>query len=143
MVRAQIEHENTLIGQRITWYLTFQGFLFTAATLAIGLLDHGKLGSPVAVFPRGSVTFACSLLGGLGILSSVVCFWLIYVANVHAEKVKAWWLAREPSDERYPPITGTGGVRAGKLHITAAYFIIPIIGVWGYFIWLFSQGSSA
>lgn len=140
MVRAQIEHENTLIGQRITWYLSFQGFLFTAATLALSLLDHGKHGPKV--FPRGGVALACGLLGFLGILSSFVCYRLIGIANAHAETVKRWWLAREPSDARFPPIAGTGGRTGGKLHMTAAHFIFAVIGVWVYFIWLFFQGKS-
>ena len=75
--RQQIEHEDTLVNQRLTWFITFQGFLFTAYGFSM-MAESSSLGSfekaPVESYAR----FMQNLEGmrhgmvGLGILSSIV-----------------------------------------------------------------------
>lgn len=102
--RGQIEHENTLIGHRITWFLAFQGLLFTAFFVALGLLDHDK---GFVAWQRGLVGVGAILICCLGIGSAVVCAKLVELAYGQVGRVTAWWKAcAKENRKRYPPLYG-------------------------------------
>lgn len=129
LARAQIEHENTLIGERITWYLTLQGFLLTAVFLtAANLVDPDN----VDMDPTGRLylSIAIGLLCVLGIGSSISCYLLIRVANSQIDEVSGWWESRSALAGKFPRITGKGGFRVLGYRVTGADFAHVILLIW-------------
>lgn len=142
VARAQVEHENILIGQRITWYLTLQGFLFTAVFLtAANLVDPGK----AAMNPTGRLylAIAIGLLCVLGIGSSISCYLLIRVANKQIDEVSGWWNRDNDRALRFPLITGKGGFDCLGYRITGADFTHVILVIWGVLLTLLIRASMA
>lgn len=106
LARGFIEHENILIGQRITWFLTLQGLLFTAFFLAVQLpwekaSDCYRGLSLVAIVG----TFC---IGALGIASSYVVWAIMRIALLEIRRVASWW--KRQGHEGLPlRISGRGG----------------------------------
>jgi hypothetical protein len=129
LARAQIEHENTLVSHRITWFLTLQGFLFTAVFLtAAGLLDPNK----AAMDPIGRryLAVAIGMLCLVGIGSSVACFLLVRAAYKQIDVVNSWWKGREARAAKFPLITGGGGIDVYGYRVTGADFAHIILIIW-------------
>jgi hypothetical protein len=40
IIRGQVEHEDNLISQRLSWFITAQSFLFTAYAITISNIDN-------------------------------------------------------------------------------------------------------
>lgn len=142
LARAQIEHENTLVSQRITWYLTLQGFLFTAVFLtAANLLDPSKAG----MHPTGRLylAIAIGLLCVLGIGSSISCYLLIRVANAQIDEVSGWWESRSTLAAKFPRITGNGGFRLLGYRVTGADFAHVILLIWLVLLVLLTLAGTA
>ncbi|VWX62914.1 membrane hypothetical protein [Burkholderiales bacterium 8X] len=120
LARAYIEHENTLIGQRITWFLTLQGFLFTAFFLTAQL--PWKDGKPMAglwmLADVGTIVIAF-----LGAGSSLLVFVLLAMALRELELVGAWW-AKQRDRGGFPPVT------ADPSPVNAHCFSIAFVIVW-------------
>ncbi|MDB5334109.1 MAG: hypothetical protein JWP03_5260 [Phycisphaerales bacterium] len=43
LIRSQIEHEDNLISQRLSWFVASQSFLFTAYAIVVSNIQPGKL----------------------------------------------------------------------------------------------------
>lgn len=141
LARGQIEHENTLIGQRITWYLTLQGFLFAALFVALGLLfDTSKL--PKCSIARTYFAAAITLLPMVGVLASVACFLLIRSAYAQIDRVVGWWSKQRLQVTDFPPITGTGGFILFRYRVTGADFVLVLLVVWLLFLGLILFAAS-
>jgi len=91
--RSVIEHENTLVNNRVTWLLVSQGFLFAAyGTL---LTSWGK-----AELRIGRETFVLLLLALL-IISGYICISIgivLAAAVKHIKYVHSWWYKIEISN---------------------------------------------
>ena len=115
IARAQVEHENTLVSQRITWYLTLQGLLFAAFFVVLGQIWDAKF--PLSIRPH--LAFAVWMLMLVGASSSIVCYLLIRAAYRQIDAVQDWWLRRGAS-AAFPPVTGQGHVQAGGMAFSCA-----------------------
>src|ERR1700757_3624121 len=76
LVRQQIEHEDNLVSQRLSWLLGSQSFLFTAYAIS--------LNGPVQLHAKSyesTVTLLVLLLPLVAILSSLL-IWMAVVAGV-------------------------------------------------------------
>lgn len=116
LVRAQIEHENTIIGHRITWFLTFQGFMFAALFAAFSAMDKVQSG---ALKPC-ALGIAVSMLCAFGFLSAFGCRLLVKTALAQHDAVVLWWNQKvEPrwgdsnneesiKQAPYPPLYNSG-----------------------------------
>lgn len=71
ILRGQIQHEDELINQRVTWTLTAQGFLFVAYSAAAGI-QNGPIVSQKSL--------VCSAVSILGIFLCFTSFWGIFSA---------------------------------------------------------------
>jgi hypothetical protein len=71
MFRGQIEHEDELINQRITWTLTAQGFLFLAYSAAGGIQN---------ALVTSQRTVVCTAIAILGVFLSFTAFWGVFSA---------------------------------------------------------------
>jgi len=125
LARSQIEHENTLISQRITWYLTLQGLLFTAFFVALGQIWDAKFPPPL----RPHLAFAVWMLMLVGASSSIVCYLLIRAAYRQIDAVQDWWL-QQGASPAFPPVTGQGHVKAGGMAFSGAEFVLVLFFVW-------------
>ena len=141
LARAQVEHENNLISQRITWYLTLQGFLFAALFVAVGLLfDAHKF--PKFEIARSYLAAAIAVLPVVGALASVACFLLIRSAYAQIDAVVSWWSAQGFEITDWPPITGTGGFSLFGHRVTGADFVLVLLAIWIFFLALFMNAAS-
>ena len=113
--RRQIEHEDALVNQRLTWFITFQGFLFTA--YGFSMMAESSSLSSLAQAPAGSYArFMDNLLWmrhgmvGLGLLSSIVALvgvMAAYRAIKNNEREMEQFPALSPSGARlFPRIIG-------------------------------------
>lgn len=129
LARAQVEHENTLVGQRITWYLTLQGFLLTATFVtAANLLAPTNQGMHATA--RLNLAIAIGLLCFLGVGSSVACCLLIRAAYAHINRVVAWWHCEPTRVSQFPELTGTGGFQLFRYRVSGADFVLVILLTW-------------
>ena len=140
LARAQVEHENTLVGQRITWFLTFQGLMLTAFFVAIGLL--GKERTQFSELARANISVAVLLLAAIGFMSCIACFLLVRAAYAQINVVEEWWRAHSIPKSAFPDITGTGGFSLLGHHVTGADFVLVLAFSWCLLAYLFYCSAS-
>jgi len=106
LVRQQIEHEDNLISQRLSWLLGSQSFLFTAYAIS--------LNGPVQIRSKsfqGTVDLLILLLPLVAILSSVLIWlavlagtWTMYkLRHAYSQRITATFRSELPS------VQSTGG----------------------------------
>src|SRR5579862_9359910 len=78
-VRGQIQHEDTLITQRLNWFLTSQSFLFTAFAIVFnGIAPVGSEGIrllllrmiPILAIAAGALIFL-SIIAGMMVMNDL------------------------------------------------------------------------
>jgi hypothetical protein len=103
MIRAQIEHENQLLDNRVNWLLLSQGFLFVSFTTILTLVADKKL--PVYLLNAVAIIgITLNVFGFIGLTAS-----MLYIGDLvkfwnrsHHLKVNN---AKGVQDE-FPPIVG-------------------------------------
>ena len=119
-IRAQIQHEDTLVTQRLNWFLTSQSFLFTAFAIVFN-------GSPPAAGSevRKLLLAAIPLLA---IIAGILIFLSIVAGTLVMSDLRRFYRKRasEAEMQRLPPIQGFGYTR---LLGSAAPLILPLIFV--------------
>ena len=134
--REHLRHEDGLVNHRVTWFLVFQGLLFTALMAGFGLLDLAK---EFDIYESTFIRVVLDLLLLLGIGSSLVAHRLIRAAYWQMDEVALWWAKQtEPMpaevkpEDYFPPVRGTGVSPAitdsGK--ITAAAMLLILGALW-------------
>jgi len=124
VVRAQIEHEDNLVSQRLSWLLASQSFLFTAYAITL----NGPVQSHVRSFETRADKLL-SLLTLVGVVSALL-IWIAIVAGVIAMKRLRNGLHSRVGDllpKGLPPIQTTGiPFLAGQLGpvLTPAIFLL-------------------
>jgi hypothetical protein len=124
VVRGQIEHEDNLVSQRLSWLLASQSFLFTAYAITL----NGPIQSHVRSFETRA-DMLLSLLTLVGVVS-VLLIWISILAGVTAMKRLRNGLHARVGDllpEGLPPIQTTGiPFLAGQLGpvLTPVIFIV-------------------
>jgi hypothetical protein len=97
-IRKKIEHEDTLVSQRLSWLLTSQGFLF----VAFGLL----LNAPAA----DSKHLVIAGLSILGIITSLLTLQGVVCASNAITDAFVWWMETtkhpETDTSPFPPLIG-------------------------------------
>lgn len=97
--RAQIEHEDELIGMRNGWLIGGQSFLFAAYAATLAVQGHG--------IQPGFSSAARELfyeLPALGIALAVLAFITVSAALVSLKKLKKDFDKKHEKPEHYPPI---------------------------------------
>lgn len=86
LVRAAIEHENTLVNYRLTWFCMLQGFLFTAFGVILDAWTKPEKSEHFFLF--------FSFLSIISILSISIC-WVIWrtlrLAEIQIKNLDWWW----------------------------------------------------
>lgn len=127
ILRGQVEHEDSLTTQRLSWLLAAQSFLFTA--YAIVLNGPTELTNRFIATQRGWLLTAIPALG----LSSAALIYVSILAGVAAlfslrRQARAVCSAAWESGS-YPPLQRSLLIRLGGL--ASPLFVPPIfVGVW-------------
>jgi hypothetical protein len=113
----QIEREQGLVNNRLSWMLTFQGFLFASIAL---VLNKDTAPSVRLVF-RG-------VIPGIGIAVALLALVGVHAAALSSSEIKAKWKQRD-GFQQYPPTFGTPTIsRLGR--ITSYGIPISVIVAW-------------
>jgi len=130
IVRSQIEHEDNLVGQRLSWFVAAQSFLFTAYAITVSNLRPAEYSI--------SSRMQHSMLIVVPLVALLTCL-LLYVAII-AGLVAIANLRRlfnehvgQPTQQGLPPIQG---YRHTQLFGQAGPVLLPLIFVaaWLYLI---------
>jgi hypothetical protein len=112
--RSQVEREDTLVNQRLSWLLTVEGFLFAA----VAILANKDSEAIIKTF-----LFWAIPLTGLGAAISVI--FAVVVAHQSVESIRRDWCTLPPEikDQKPSPFGGA------HIHIPwiGPSFVIPII----------------
>ena len=116
-IRQMIFHENDLINHRLTWLLVLNGLLFAA--ISFNNTFANQLVKPLAI---------------IGIVSSLLAFYVILCAHLTIKSLYKGWEKNKPVDYQGPDVIGRSGNRFEVL--LYPWFILPflLIGVWIYFL---------
>jgi hypothetical protein len=128
LIRAQIEHEDNLINQRLAWLLASQSFLFTAFAILLNAPEHVKIPAFDA-----KIAVISQMVPLVGLLSDILIYVSIFAGIIAMRKLRAHWLALYPAhpDDRLPLIQGPA-ISRDMGH--AAPLLLPLIFllIWGY-----------
>ncbi|MEA3210519.1 MAG: hypothetical protein QOE70_3576 [Chthoniobacter sp.] len=127
ILRDQIQHEDNLTTQRLSWLMASQAFLFTAYAIVLNGPERA-----MTAFAGKQQQWLITAIPGLALTSTG----LIYVSivagvmallNLHRHAVQI--CGAEPSGEGLPPIQGTNRTRLAGL---ASPLLVPplFMGVW-------------
>ncbi|HZP43895.1 MAG TPA: hypothetical protein VFD84_20620 [Candidatus Binatia bacterium] len=127
LFRARIEHEDTLVIQRLSWLVASQSFLFTAYAITLNGLAAP---SPVAALARHQ-ELLLRLLPTVGVLTSGLIYGTILAAVRAIAGFRHAYHARVgPAAAALPPITTGGPTRLAGL---SAPLLLPVVFV---VVWL-------
>jgi len=106
MVRQQIEHEDSLVNQRLSWLLGSQSFLFTA--YAISVNGPPQIRSKAL---ESTVGLLILLLPLMSIISALLIGLTIWAGMWTMQKLRRTYRRRftEMFAQELPPIQSTGG----------------------------------
>jgi hypothetical protein len=119
-VRRQIEHEDSLVVNRLSWLMGSQAFLFTAYAIVV----NGPVIPRSAVFTTKQ-DHLLSIIPLLGVGCCALIYAGVLAASVAMRRLRADLAVRiNESPTQNPPIQGTPMTRA--LGMAAPWFIPPM-----------------
>ena len=138
VVRAQLEHEDNLLTNRLSWFLTSQSFLFSAyAIIANGYISTPRATPPITSLSTGSPISAdprhllLTIIPGISIAVSILTLIAILSGVVALHTLRRFY---EASPIRLtlsclPPVQG---YRATRVAGVAPPVLLPLLflGVW-------------
>jgi hypothetical protein len=126
IVREQIEHEDSLISERISWFMTSQSFLFTA--YAISLTARIELRTPWHAAQQALV-FIIPVIA----ICTAFLFWLAILVGIGVMRRLRRFLNSRMSEamkNALPPVQTIGGRLA--LALSGPVMLPPLfIATWG------------
>lgn len=128
LIRGQIEHQDNLIGQRLSWFVGAQAFLFTAYAISVG-----NAGPNHPAWLSDRLVLLVFLIPITAILTCI----LIYLTVVGG-LIAIWDLRRlyhayadREATTGFPPIQGTRSTqilgRAAPLFVPVVFFLVWLI----------------
>jgi hypothetical protein len=128
LVRSQVEHEDNLVSQRLSWFLASQSFLFTAYAITL----NGPIQLHFQNF-EAQERLLMHLLPMVAIISAAL-IWLSIIAGFRAMRTlrDGFYRACGPSlPEGLPPIQTTGrtllGGQLGPLALPLIFLAVWLI----------------
>jgi hypothetical protein len=117
-VRGQIQHEDTLITQRLNWFLTSQSFLFTAFAIVFN--------GPPPPQGTGVRSFLLTAIPLLAISAGFLIFLSILAGMIVMRSLRRFYASKAPSKaaQSLPSIQGLPSTR---LMGAAAPLLIPLV----------------
>lgn len=108
VIRTLLNHESTVIHERMTWFNTYQGFLFAA----VGFSWQNRAWLLIYTF--------C----GLGIATTFGAMWAIMMAANGTTRILDWWSDNGGGHYQGPPIMGRPPVKRKGIR---RFFPSPLI----------------
>lgn len=130
-IRHQIEHEDNLVTQRLSWLMASQSFLFTAYAIVLNGLQPAEAGAPL----EDSKLNFCHLLPTAGIISTALIYASILGGLLAIKRLRKLWLSMgtEAVSVNRPPIQSCGIPTI--LGQSAPWFLpLFLIGIWFYLL---------
>jgi hypothetical protein len=127
IIRGQIEHEDDLIGSRISWFVTSQSFLFSAYAIIATSITPGSVTN--GTDPKHTLL---TIIPAIGIITSILLLLTVVSGFEAMNKLRSRWnglgIAPTPG---LPPIHGS---RLTRLLGMAAPMLLPFLFM---AIWIF------
>jgi hypothetical protein len=117
-VRGQIQHEDTLITQRLNWFLTSQSFLFTAFAIVFN--------GPPPADGVGIRKFLLTAIPVLAITAGILIFLSIVAGMIVMRGLRRFYANREPSQEARA-LPSIQGLRCTRIMGAGAPVMLPIV----------------
>jgi hypothetical protein len=129
IVRGQIEHEDNLVGSRISWFVTSQSFLFSAYAIIASNIQPKPAGTGATAMDAKHVLLV--IIPTVAILTSVLLLLAICSGIAAMSALRAGYntIAPKPADHLLPPIHGSTATRLTGM---AAPVLLPplFMAVW-------------
>jgi hypothetical protein len=126
IIRGQVEHEDNLIGSRISWYVTSQSFLFSAyAIIASGI-------QPNTVTTGGDPKHTLlTIIPSIAIATSAMILVAI-ISGLKAMSDLRGWYNRFAGKLTSTPLPPVHGERSNRIMGAATPVLLPLLflGVW-------------
>ena len=128
LVRGQIEHQDNLIGQRLSWFVGAQAFLFTA--YAITVSNSGPNHSPWVI---DRMKLLLVLIPLTSILTSVFIYLAVIAGLIAIAELRRQYriFSAQSQTHGLPPIQGSHLTqllgRAAPLFIPLVFFIVWMV----------------
>ena len=90
-IRLMIRHEDVMFSNRITWFCTVQGLLYTAMAFA---------------WDKDSAKMLVYIFAGLGVAISISFYYALRAAVLAIEAQRTWWDEHKPSNYSGPDVVG-------------------------------------
>jgi hypothetical protein len=135
LVRGQIEFEDNLITQRLSWFVAAQSFLFTAYAIT---MNAGPKGASQEFQYQQVLLFHLIPVVAIG---SCVLIYATIVGGFLAQRNLRAYLAKKIPTERLAPFPMVQGALLTRMLGKAAPLGLPLVfvGVW---LYLFVQGIA-
>ncbi len=136
LVRSQIEHEDNLNSQRLSWFVAAQSFLFTAYAIVVSNLSSGRL-----PWVAHQMQLLILLIPMIAILTCTLIYVTILAGTIAILNLKRLYHRQgsHPTQHSLPPVQG---FRLTQVFGQAGPLGLPplFVGVWLVLIW---QGMPA
>src|SRR5476651_1305004 len=93
LVRSQIEHEDNLNSQRLSWFVASQSFLFTAYAIVVSNLSPGRL-----PWVEEQISLLILLIPLLAILTCVLIYATILAGSAAMRNLRADYSAHRQAE---------------------------------------------
>src|SRR5919109_2503578 len=132
IIRSQIEHEDNLINQRLSWFVASQAFLFSAYAILLNAPSQVRLQSFAA---QQDILFPLIPLVGIGV--SILIYVTIIAAMLATANLRRF-LKSHVKDEEMALLPPVQGYRQTLLLGQASPVLIPFVFMISW-IWLLIQ----
>lgn len=136
VVRGQLEHEDSLVTNRTSWFLSSQSFLFTAyAILANGYVSTPRL-MLAGAGPDDPRRLLLAIIPGVSVVACLLTSASIWSGVASLHNLRRFYDASplKPQDDILPPVQG---YRATRLAGMAGPVLLPIVFL---IVWLYLLG---
>ena len=101
LVRSQIEHEDNLNSQRLSWFVASQAFLFTAYAIVVSNLSPGRL-----PWVDQQQHLLVVLIPVVALASCLLIYATILAGTVAMINLRKLYKSKTPAVELFPPVQG-------------------------------------
>jgi hypothetical protein len=127
LIRSQIEHEDNLNSQRLSWFVASQSFLFTAYAIVLSNLSPGKL--PLIERQLNGLVLVIPIVA---LLTCMLIFATIVAGAIAMSNLRRMYSSHERSAaDTLPPVQGYRLTQlcgqAGPLGLPPVFIIVWLV----------------
>ncbi|HTS18912.1 MAG TPA: hypothetical protein VMP11_15170 [Verrucomicrobiae bacterium] len=130
VIRSRIEHEDSLVVQRLSWLVASQSFLFTADAIVTNGLATQPVLQPGGARFLTQLQLLYQLIPVVGMLTSALIYVSILAAITAMRHLRNSYHSRFPDDEKGPPSIMTRAPVRLFGHSAAVLLPLVFITIW-------------